>query len=274
MKKIVLDSTGLHQETAYWLARISVESYIKKSKKDYSPDADRIFRSLQKRDSDFISVKGFSRKSSHGIITSHKLYNCIAFRGTDHVKNWLYHTNILKISTKYGVFHRGFWKACNLIWDDMYEYYKELAEKSEKPLLLTGHSVGGSIASIAAAILEYDNYPVHSIYTFGQPRVLTKKCAHKYDKQFEGRYYRFRYRSDIAAAVPHGFLNFKHVGEYVHIYSDNKTESKMLKFIKTAFKRAVETSTKKRLRDIEDHAMMRYLIKIDKWNYTERKILS
>jgi pimeloyl-ACP methyl ester carboxylesterase len=71
----------------------------------------------------------------------------------------------------WGLVHGGYLAAVDLLWNDVSAAVRQLRDREQK-LLLTGHSMGGALAVLAAARFEVeDMIPVEPIYTFGQPAV-------------------------------------------------------------------------------------------------------
>src|SRR5262249_26267338 len=110
----------------------------------------------------------------------------VAFRGTespttiDGLKDWLLTnaSNLLILPegqlgtglAAAGVgarFHQGFVNAIADIWDPVFKTVKAERDKSDRPLWLTGHSLGGALALLAAWLFNRKFVPVHQIYTFG-----------------------------------------------------------------------------------------------------------
>ncbi|KAJ7930297.1 Alpha/Beta hydrolase protein [Mycena leptocephala] len=75
--------------------------------------------------------------------------------------------------------HRGFLAAYNVVAQTVLDTVKaELAEHPAYTIAVTGHSLGGAIASLAAPALKSE-LPAAAIklFTFGQPRVGNRKFA-------------------------------------------------------------------------------------------------
>ncbi|MFB1488237.1 MULTISPECIES: hypothetical protein [unclassified Thiocapsa] len=77
-----------------------------------------------------------------------------------------------------------------------------------KRLWLTGHSLGGALATITAA--EWvDQHPVTGIYTFGQPKAVGARPARLLRQRYQERFHRFVNDDDIVPGAPPGY---RHVG--------------------------------------------------------------
>ena len=75
-------------------------------------------------------------------------------------------------------------------------------------LYITGHSLGGAMAVIAAALLHADpeyaffRDKLRGIYTFGQPMIGCKEFAEHAKKDFGDKLFRHVYRNDLVPALP------------------------------------------------------------------------
>ena len=142
-----------------------------------------------------------------------------AFRGTespttiDGLKDWLL-TNAMnflvlpegEMGTDFAAagvgarFHAGFLTALAMIWKPFFESVKTLVQDTERPLWLTGHSLGGALAVLAAWRLERKIIKVHQVTTFGAPMVGNQQAADAYTARFDGRIFRY---VDSLDFIPH-----------------------------------------------------------------------
>lgn len=131
-----------------------------------------------------------------GVCDTHAV---LAFRGTDPVTlpNWV--TNaVVKLVTcaEYeGRVHHGFSSSLRRAWK---QFEPVLEEIEEKPLFLTGHSLGGALSVLAACRLANIGRPPVATYTFGAPRVGDRTfCA-----GYELPTYRIVNRLDLVPELP------------------------------------------------------------------------
>lgn len=104
-----------------------------------------------------------------------------------------------------GKVHTGFMRAFAEISDRLDAIVK--ARRPDQALWLTGHSMGGALATLAAAHLGRD--AVQGLYTYGCPRVG--------DRAFAGvlpttSHLRFVHRDDWVPTMPPELLGFVHAG--------------------------------------------------------------
>jgi pimeloyl-ACP methyl ester carboxylesterase len=145
----------------------------------------------------------------------------VAFRGTespltlDGIKDWLLTdaNNFLivpegRIGTDFAAagvgarFHRGFMTALGDIWDPMFQAVQAALKEKKRPVWLTGHSLGGALAVLAAWRFERQFTKVHQIVTFGGPMVGNDAAVKALDKQFRERIYRFVNFEDLVPRLP------------------------------------------------------------------------
>jgi len=99
-------------------------------------------------------------------------------------------------------FHRGFMQALADIWNPLYAAVDGEMKKQERPLWLTGHSLGGALALLAGWRFLRQFVPVHRIYTFGAPMVGNATAVQAFDKEFENKVFRFVHEPDLVPHLP------------------------------------------------------------------------
>jgi triacylglycerol lipase len=145
----------------------------------------------------------------------------IVFRGTESptsiegLKDWLLTdaNNFLilpegRIGTDFAAagvgtrYHSGFMTALADIWDPLFEAAQTEIKSKDRPLWLTGHSLGGALALLAAWRFLRRTVDVYRIYTFGGPMVGNDAAVKAFDQELEGKVYRFVHGPDIVPRLP------------------------------------------------------------------------
>lgn len=260
-------TTTLNRGNAYWMAKIAKAVYRKKSDTDPFPDEDGICQDLHREDNGFQSVKGYSHNTAQAVLVEHDQYLCMAFRGTDEITDWLDNLNVFPEKVLFGDFHRGFWNSVEDVWNGLFHRYKELIGNKKRPLFMTGHSLGGAMATVAAARLIHQDLPFTSVYTFGQPRTMTRDASRIFNMECKARFFRFHNNNDLVTRVPARLMGYSHVGTYLYISEERQLHGdpgfwfRFLDYVDGALQAASEQG----LDAIEDHNMDKYLQAIEEW---------
>jgi pimeloyl-ACP methyl ester carboxylesterase len=160
----------------------------------------------------------------------------LSFRGTESVGDWLADLNMAHTRRPYGVVHRGFYHA---FVDVQVQIEQALRALPGRRLIVTGHSLGGAVATIAAAEwLNTGAFDVASVYTYGQPRVGSSAWQQLLDSKLGDRFARFVNDDDIVPRVPPGFA---HAGKLYHFDADGDLENPLEATLPTSARRVVES---------------------------------
>lgn len=262
-------TSDLNSGNAYWMARIAREVYKSVSVQDDRPDEEAILNSLKTDDPRFIKVFGVNNNSAQAALIEHEDYYCVAFRGTDEIADWLDNINAILVDEPYGEFHRGFLNSVDDVWEPLITELREWRWNSPKPLMLTGHSLGGAMASIFTFRLLEMDIPFRSVYTFGQPRAMSDDTAEEFNEMCKQRYFRFHNNNDLVTRVPARIAGYSHVGTYLYI-SDEKEIYENPGFwfrFMDYVDGAIDAIGDKGIDGIEDHSMNDYLEAIRRWSF-------
>ena len=280
-------TTLYRPENAYWMARLAGLVYEKRA--DGSPDTAAILAALQKEDGGFREVVGFDKSSAQSVVVRHDAFIVAAFRGTDELGDWFDNVNALAADFPFGRVHRGFLGALHDVWPEMREQYvwwqkgydgrppsKRAGNGGAKPkqvrdaglpLWLTGHSLGGAMATLAAAELVHADEAFYGLYTFGSPRVGDRDFARVFNVEARSRMYRFQNNNDIVTRVPARVMGYSHVGSFVYISEDGDLSAdsgwwyRFLDRVGGAVRDLGELG----LDGVDDHNMTHYARAIDEW---------
>jgi len=132
----------------------------------------------------------------------------IAFRGTDTLLDWLdFNVDLAPVRWEAGgKVHRGFKEAFDAVWNRL-----EPARRPGVPLIFTGHSLGGALATLAAS-----RQAPTSTYTFGSPRVGDAVFGATVPRQ---AFFRIVNNRDLVTDVP---TLLEHVGSLRYIAHDGR----------------------------------------------------
>ncbi|NBO91620.1 MAG: lipase family protein [Planctomycetia bacterium] len=163
----------------------------------------------------------FSVGNTQAYVCTNDNHIVVAFRGTeaptslDGIKDWLLTdaANLLilpegRLGTDLAAagvgarFHQGFVNAIADIWEPVYEATSAALKEKNRPLWITGHSLGGALALLAGWLFLRRTVNVHQIYTYGGPMIGNEQAAHSFNKEFDGKIYRYVNTLDPVPQLP------------------------------------------------------------------------
>lgn len=144
----------------------------------------------------------------------------VTFRGTESASDWMSNLNVTTRSIPgVGPVHAGFLGQFQALQPELERLLEGLASV---PLLVTGHSLGGGIAVLAATTWA-PMRPLRALYTYGQPAVAKGNAASSIGTRLADRYHRLVNDADIVPRVPPGY---RHAGHLLHFDSQGRVTSK------------------------------------------------
>lgn len=156
-----------------------------------------------------------SLSASRGLLIERGAILIVAFTGTDPavVPNLI--TDLDARRSPAGL-HSGFEMAAAAIWDVVAPTLMA-ARDAGRPVVITGHSLGGALAIVTAhrALHELALTPA-AIYTYGMPRVGDAQFAQSFNRALGVTTYRMVYGTDVVPTLPGQSLGFSHVGRRLH----------------------------------------------------------
>jgi predicted lipase len=149
----------------------------------------------------------------------------ISFRGTVNIEDWLHDFEVIPAvydlipNYEYGIVHRGTLAVYKSIRASVLALLQAAnGTDSWTRLVVIGHSLGASIATLAAPDLLYNGktgLPALEVQTFAGPRVGYRSFSDTFDKQIT-KCFRIVNKWDLVPALPPPGL-FEHVGVPVHV---------------------------------------------------------
>jgi hypothetical protein len=109
-------------------------------------------------------------------------------------------------------FHLGFIRALASIWEPLFSGVDAERKKSERPIWITGHSLGGALAMLTAWRFKRKFVPVHQVYTFGAPMIGNTQAAEAFDRELPDRIFRYVNFPDPVPKLPTISLIANHYG--------------------------------------------------------------
>lgn len=192
-----------------------------------------------------LDAKLISIDNTQAYVASNAEHLVVAFRGSegptsiDGLKDWLL-TNAMNLLiipegplgadfAAAGVgakFHQGFVSAITEIWSPLESEVQTQLAASDRPLWVTGHSLGGALAILAAWLFRRRTINVHQVYTFGAPMVGNADTAAAISRDFAGKIFRYVNPPDPVPLLPMMSLianDFSHVETLVPLPGDGAT---------------------------------------------------
>ncbi|MCX7424334.1 MAG: lipase family protein [Planctomycetia bacterium] len=168
-----------------------------------------------------LEARLFSAGNTQAYVATNDDHVVVAFRGTESptslegVKDWLLTDAVDLLIVPEGRlgtdlaaagvgarFHQGFVNAIAAIWDPVREAVDREMNAAERPLWITGHSLGGALALLAAWLFLRRMVPVHQIYTFGGPMIGNDLAVTAFDREFAGKIFRYVNVPDPVPKLP------------------------------------------------------------------------
>ncbi|MPZ38686.1 MAG: DUF2974 domain-containing protein [Rhizobiales bacterium] len=195
----------------------------------------------------------------------------VVFRGTQDELDWRSNVRAAWIVLQGGVrVHTGFFQAYWPIRDRLFATVEKLLQAKPRPVYITGHSLGGALATMATAELANHQEQqlrdsIAACYTFGSPRVGDRS----FDQYVKVPLYRVTNGVDVVPAVPLAILGYRHVGDTRYFAKLGSAPSRrspgvLAKFWRTVGGLVALLWTLK-IRNIADHSITTYIDKLSVW---------
>lgn len=151
----------------------------------------------------------------------------LSFRGSRSVRNWLTNLNFpvapTTICDTCGS-SIGFWQSWLEAQTNVLTSIKTLqAQNPGYKIVATGHSLGGALASLAAAVLRSQGTTV-DLYTYGAPKIGLQGLSDFISKTDKGQNYRVTHKNDPVPKLPPALLGYRHTSPEYYITSGNDAQ--------------------------------------------------
>ncbi|MBN2120276.1 MAG: lipase family protein [Candidatus Omnitrophica bacterium] len=175
----------------------------------------------------FSKVYPLERNETQGFVAKRDDIILLVFRGTEQTKPEDILTDVLvsQENTKLGRVHYGFLRALKFVWKDILKALREFQDNNQD-IWIAGHSLGGALATLAAAKLASENKckNIRGLYTYGKPRVGDEEFKINFEKLFKTGAYRITNFRDPVSIIPFSIsrifkwniaLQYHHSGQMV-----------------------------------------------------------
>jgi hypothetical protein len=253
MTALVLDPDANRLQNAYHLGRIARAVYVADPLAKL-PDLGELFS----------NITSFACGSVFGIVAGNHSDAVVAFRGTDANREWVEAVAFSQIDWGMGRVHKGFATALDSVWNPIMAGLFDV-DAVNKRIWLTGHSLGGSLATLATLRLTHLGFEPHMTVTYGSPRVMDAVAA----KTLASPVLRVVNNEDAVPDFPWPNLldTYVHVGELVFLLaSGDVAEPRHSAHLARRIDRA-NTIGEGILPSgiMHDHLMTSYLKKLKRW---------
>ncbi len=163
---------------------------------------------------DLTGFHWFTNESTQAFSATDADHLYVAFRGTEaHPIDWIKNAQFKPVVGELGgEVHSGFHSGVDEVWEDVLA----VVEDTGKPVVLTGHSLGGALATLVAARVHEAGNAVAGVYTYGQPRVGHGDFRSPYESRLGDVTYRFINHIDLVTRVPLLLQGYRHIGKRIY----------------------------------------------------------
>lgn len=226
------------EANAWWLVELCRLAYTPDHREKSRPWS-HFDRQPYLQGSPFREIHSLHKTGTHAAIyrvdgdRQQDIATVLCFRGTTKTRQWVLNLSTLPVEWQRGggagqstatadqnfdkaskaYVHQGF----QILFDRIWPLLEPLLRDQPRPLFITGHSLGGALALMTAALL-----PPEVLYTFGSPRVGNPAFTAGI---CDFPHHRVVHRHDIVTLLPHalqtsGAYDFCHHGDLIHLRSD------------------------------------------------------
>lgn len=171
---------------------------------------------------EFGQCKVLDSGATQGYVMANERAIVVSFRGTQgkDLRDWVTNLDFDRVETPNGSVHCGFNKAVDRVFEDLLVAVVKFRTQGQA-LFLTGHSLGGALATLTTLRLINAGQSVMGLYTFGSPRVGDRTYFDRFNVALNqgleaapiARAFRIVNDKDIVPKLPFKATGYCHVGE-------------------------------------------------------------
>ncbi len=204
-----VDPGTINVEMAHFLAEASLLAYV--------TEEDFIAKAMEK--AGFPETRFFVSEGTFAFLAIREAGLVLSFRGSETANKADYTTDAKIVQTQfyeYGTAHFGFIEAFEWVRSDLDNALQKLLEERERPVWVTGHSLGAALATLYGI---HQKNRVSAIYPIGSPRVGGIEFAK--NTQDLVNVYRIVNDNDIIPRLPTPPF-YKHIGSTYYLTSSGE----------------------------------------------------
>ncbi|MCX4137897.1 S8 family serine peptidase [Paraburkholderia sp. SEWSISQ10-3 4] len=168
---------------------------------------------------EFDRCRGFEAGSARGFVAATNDVLLIAFGGSESICDWIGNFDLRLEDRGYANVNRSFAAAFDLVKEQLASALSQIRTAGMRTWL-TGHGLGGALATIAAAEFR-EVLESATVLTFGQPQVGDETLQALFETDFPFRFYRLVNDDDVVARVP---PSYSPVGQLVHFDGSGRVQ--------------------------------------------------
>lgn len=155
----------------------------------------------------------------------------VSFKGSKGIQTWIDDIKFAKTDRSFdGIdgcrVHSGFYDTFRSVEIGLTAALIDLRAKNPTyQTVITGHSLGGALASLYSMSLAYEhNITDFKMYTFGAPRFGNQECVDAFKSKLDGALERVVHDHDIVPHLPPESFGFKHLPQEIWEVGSKYTE--------------------------------------------------
>lgn len=158
-----------------------------------------------------------------------------------------------------GCVHAGFLREFEQIQGDVFDY---VLSNPKRVVRISGHSLGGAIATLLAVELAKDGFQVELV-TLGSPRVGDREFRKTYEALQNIDHVRIVHQDDIVPRLPK--LNYEHVCAPLHLDENGRVMGKVRGFFRWLWFADEILLSDLDGRSVRDHGVIGYLVALERF---------
>jgi triacylglycerol lipase len=192
----------------------------------------------------------------------------LSFRGSDDMGDWFNNIDMVQVAGPCkGKAHQGFTRILDQAWGVIEQTIGNwnnaaLQQGQTAPTLsFTGHSMGAAVATLAVERLHAKGQTIHSLYTFGSPRVGDSAFSKHFNQALKSRTFRFVNGNDLITRMPPRPMDYNHVGQlyYFNHKGDLQTEPSYWYRLLDRFQVRLDYLDKLKISEVDNHDIQLYV---------------